>query len=341
MTSPCQRAKGGLVAAIGIRRDRWPGTVDLLIGKGPLMLMLLLIAITESSSAVPTLSADLLRSFPAEDRYPCWSPDGTQIAFQSNRSGNTDLYVMDRDGEEVRQITSHQAGDYYPTWTPDGKGLIFSTDRNGRAELGRQDLDVYSIDVDTGKLTALVTDGANEIFPRMSPDGNKVAYVSDHVSDRRVYHLMVRDLATQSDLNLTPMEFEAFDPVWSPEGDQLVYSAPNPLTKDNKYDLFLVNADGTGTRVLTSNPDHDFNADWSPDGFTLAYQAPVNGVVQIHLFDLETGDSYPVTEVAAHNDSPNWSPDGSEIAFVSQRDGNLEIYRMNADGSDVVRLTNQ
>ena len=69
---------------------------------------------------------NLSRSPQSEDRYPCWSPDGTRIAFTSNRDGPYNLYVMDADGENVKRIVKSEAVCYMPSWqrTPDGERII-------------------------------------------------------------------------------------------------------------------------------------------------------------------------------------------------------------------------
>ena len=74
-----------------------------------------------------------------DDEQPQWSPDGSRIAFKSNRNGadNYDLYVMDADGRNLARITSHPAPDHDPSWMPDGESLVFSSGRDSRSDLYR------------------------------------------------------------------------------------------------------------------------------------------------------------------------------------------------------------
>lgn len=74
---------------------------------------------------------------PADDRYPAWSPDGSKIAFTSNRDGNQEIYVMDIDGKNKRNLTNTPSEDEHPTWAPDAAMIAFQSDRGGTTEIWR------------------------------------------------------------------------------------------------------------------------------------------------------------------------------------------------------------
>jgi len=76
-----------------------------------------------------------LTNHPAQDVYPAWSPDGTKIAFRSNRDGNFEIYVMNADGSNPRNLTRHPARDEYPAWSPDGTKIAFMSWRDGNREI--------------------------------------------------------------------------------------------------------------------------------------------------------------------------------------------------------------
>src|SRR5436305_10206918 len=69
------------------------------------------------------------------DSYPMFSPDGKKIAFESNRSGNFEIYTMDIDGAHIKQLTNDTAFDGTPAWSPDGKQIVFASERDSDPEI--------------------------------------------------------------------------------------------------------------------------------------------------------------------------------------------------------------
>ena len=91
--------------------------------------------------------ASQLTDNPGEDWNPSWSPDGTSLAFASNRNGNWDIYTMNSDGTQVTQLTDNPSSDLEPVWSPDGARLAFTSNRNGG-------LEVFLIDISGRTVTA-------------------------------------------------------------------------------------------------------------------------------------------------------------------------------------------
>lgn len=105
---------------------------------------------------------------PADDLLPAWSPDGRWIAFVSTRDGNPEIYLMRRDGSDLRRLTDDPGGDWRPAWLPDGSGLVFTSDRAGSNDLYRLALDE---DMRPGDLTQLTASPGDERDPAVAPDG--------------------------------------------------------------------------------------------------------------------------------------------------------------------------
>jgi hypothetical protein len=110
--------------------------------------------------------------------------------------------------------------------------------------------------------------------------------------------------------------------------------------RDGNFEIYVMNADGSGVTRLTNNPADDRFPSWSPDGKRIAFTSDRDGNREIYVMNADGSGVTRLTNSPAPDGVPSWSPDGKRIAFDSERDGNREIYVMNADGSGVTRLTN-
>ena len=110
---------------------------------------------------------------PASDVDPAWSPDGTKIAFQSDRDGHAEIYVMNADGSNAVRLTNDAAYDAEPAWSPDGTKIAFTSERTGN-------LEIFVMNADGSGVTQLTSAGNGErhSHPAWYPDGRKIAFVA-------------------------------------------------------------------------------------------------------------------------------------------------------------------
>jgi Tol biopolymer transport system component len=199
-----------------------------------------------------------------DDENPRWSPDGTRIAFKSNRNGasNYDLYVMDADGRNPVRITDDPANDHDPAWMPDGQSLVFMSERGSRGDLYR----VWLSDLSVERLTDHFEGHA--IMPNVSPDGAWVAFAAQTLprDGGWTFQIHVLELATKM---TWPFDESgpACWPSWSPDGQSIAHVSLN----QEPSVIQTLNSFGTSPEPLPGDPDRwHYYPDWSPDGRLLA-----------------------------------------------------------------------
>ncbi len=132
---------------------------------------------------------------------PAFSPDGSRIAFVSQRDGNAEIYIMNADGTGSTRVTNDPQPDGRPSFTPDGQALVFHSARNG----GKQQ--IWAVNVDGSGVTQLTRDSVNS-SPTISPDGQTIAYVSTRNKDTDIW-LMARDGSNQRQFTRSPQQRES------------------------------------------------------------------------------------------------------------------------------------
>jgi uncharacterized protein YjdB len=125
-------------------------------------------------------------------------------------------------------------------------------------------------------------------------------------------------------------------PVLSPDRTRIAFSS-NRGNRDGNFDLFVMNADASDIRRLTSERGTDGEPAWTPDGASIVFTSARSGVPQLYVISADSGEARPLTTSAGGNQSPAISPDGGTVAFVSLRDGAPRVYRVRLDGSGETR----
>jgi 7,8-dihydropterin-6-yl-methyl-4-(beta-D-ribofuranosyl)aminobenzene 5'-phosphate synthase len=126
-------------------------------------------------------------------------------------------------------------------------------------------------------------------------------------------------------------------PSWSPDGTRIAFNSK----RDGNWELYVMNADGTGLHRLTDSPEWELFPAWSPDGRMIAFRSGRAGVFEgdIHVIRPDGTDERRVTTDAGMEEDPVWSPDGRHIAFQSMKEGTFDIYIVDRDGGNWVKLT--
>ncbi len=229
-----------------------------------------------------------------------WSPDGSAIAFNSDRRGDMNLWLRTIAGGKERQLTTGPGGDYQPSWSPDGRSLAFFSARAGNA-------DIWSLSLSDGKLRQLTTDRGTDTNPFYSPDGRTIAFMSDREGRNELW-LMQADGSRQRKL------YEG-----TVGGHFLRW------TEDGKGIMCLIES-GAAAEVLTVPVDggaagrvppvaSGAHLSLSPDGRLLL---DVRGHKSLWVHPLDGRPAYRIFEFADPDvriDYPVWSSDGRWVLF--------------------------
>lgn len=175
------------------------------------------------------------------DSAPAWSPDNTQIAFareykDQNEQWLEEIWLMNFDGTNKRQITALEGRS--PQFLPDGRILFQSKSSPSQISIA---------DIDGSNVIQLTNDDTNNMQPKISPDGSKIAYLSNRDGNQEVY---VMNLDGTNQQRVTKNSIQEWDPVWSPDGSKVFFSSQNV---HGFYDIYKANIDGTSKEKVLEN----------------------------------------------------------------------------------------
>jgi len=298
----------------------------------------------------------------------CTAPGGSpeehwsqsKVVFDSERDGNFEIYVINADGSNQQRLTKWERGDQYPAWTPDGTRIAFTS-------WGREDgpRAIFTMDPDGSNVTRCRSCGS------WSPDGKRILFQADDAED---IFIMDADGSNVQRLTTTPGAGKfSSGGAWSPDGSWIAFSSNRDGDGDTDGDIYVMAADGSNVKRLTDTPGKQFSGrpQWSPDGKWILFESTRDQdsdkwleVAELYVMDTDGSNVQRLTYTTDRGGSfmGVWSPDARKIAFVSgpvaktqtgdenrralvsgdvsrQWFDSREIYVMDADGSNVQRLT--
>jgi Tol biopolymer transport system component len=273
------------------------------------------------------------------DRHPTFAPDGRRFVFDSSVD-RRQMFLATLDSDEMVQIETGLARSSWPSWSPvsGDERILFVGRTDG-------DWELYTMWDDGTDLVRLTDNDSEEIQPRVSPDGRTVAFASDLGEDERDddYEIWLTDARAPSEwVRLTDNQTDDWHPAWSPDGSKLAFASKQD--QDGSWDIYVMNANGTGEMRLTTDSAEDSYPAWSPDGKRIAFYSERTGDGDIYVMDVSNGLGVTALVTSDGFDcSPAWSPDDRALAFASARDHGgtyaTEIYLLDLLSENVSRLT--
>lgn len=240
-------------------------------------------------------ATNLTKSPGSHQRYPSWSPDGTQIAFTSDRDGAYNLFVMRADGGSVRQLTSIRAPQavYFPGWSGDGRRIVFGL-------AGCEPALMCEVDSGDGEAYRVLGEGRD---PNLSPDGKLLAFTQYVESG---YAVFLKEIDSGRVMRLTEREnaIGAVTPTFSPDGKSILYSDAT----GTGLELYCVSVASGETVQLTTLGQFATCAAWSPDMRWISFRV---------------------------TDEDFWNrADRMALAYSERRPDKRPVWIMRADGSE-------
>ena len=176
---------------------------------------------------------------------PDWSPAGNRIVFTGMKNGRSDIYVYTLDTETLIPLTNDMFTDSEPSWSSDGSCVVFVSDREDCTDVrtaGTVDMprkrdyihDIYTISVSTGMVERLTNDGSMEKSPQFSPDGTKLAYVSN---ENGIDNIFIMDLDSKTSYPITNLLTGISQMSWSNDGSRIAFSS----FFNGGYDIYVLN----------------------------------------------------------------------------------------------------
>jgi len=263
----------------------------------------------------------------------------TLDAFESHPDFEVAFATLPGEGDEATRVTHDPGRDWFPDLSPDHASLVWQSDRSGKFEIYGLSAASGFDDLGTGLRQLTTTPGkAESTLPVFSPDGSKIAFVSDRDGKPGLY-VMAPDGSDVQRVGTFVATLES-RPSWAPDGTRIAFAGT--AKGKGKSDILVADLTSGKTRKIGASPKNEIEPAWSPDGKHILFfrgvtvwvmKAKGTGAHKLIKYD-EKGD---VLVDAAYQ--ADWSPDGTGVVYVANRPDGSSLFIVDADGSNPLRLT--
>lgn len=254
----------------------------------------------------------------------------SKIIFVSDRTGHKEIWYMDADGSNQKQLTHFDSISIMPGISPDGTKVAFTSFAKGNPA-------IFVFSVETGRRLPFYNQVASmNATPDFTPDGKQIVYSSTASGYAQIY---IANVDGSNLRRITNSRFIEVEPKVNPKtGAEMVFVSG----RSGPQQIFRMNMDGANVERLTPGEGEASNPCWHPDGQAIVYawtRGFATGNFNIFIMDVATRTYNQLTHGAGRNENPSWAPDGRHIAFMSTRSGAPQIWTMLADGTQLRQLT--
>lgn len=254
----------------------------------------------------------------------------TKIVMSCDRSGKKEIYMMDFDGTDIKQITTHKSIAMAPAWSPDGTKIAYSV--YTRRSDNVKNLDLYEYDFKTNMIRMLSNRKGMNSGSVYTNDGKGIVLTMSFMGNPEIF-LFKNDDRTVTRLT-NSFGFDV-DPTISPDGKKIAFVS----SRSGMPMVFKMNMDGSQVERLTYAGRYNATPSWSPTNNKIAFAGWIDKSFDIFIMNPDGSNIERLTKGQGNNEDPHFSPDGQMIVFSSNRTGQENIYVMNIDGTFVRRLT--
>jgi TolB protein len=250
----------------------------------------------------------------------------TRITFTTNSTGNSEIYCIDPDGNDLFQVTRNKSINLSPTWSPDGTKIYFTSYKDSSP-------DIFIYNLEDNSVKPIAKKGMN-ITPCVSPDGKKLTFSKSFDGDPEI---VIFDLERKTEKRITNTQGVDTGPTFSPNGQEIAFVSD----RGGNPQIYIMDADGADIRRLSKVGDYNTSPDWSPRGDWIVYHSRREGTFDLWIIRPDGNDEHALTGEAGNNEDPSFARDGRHIAFISSRDGERSLYITDITGRSVNKVLTQ
>ncbi len=261
------------------------------------------------------------------------------VVSRSTRPQEKEIFIMDWDGANSRQISSHRSIAQSPTWSYDGKSIAYSAFAYHTNEKTRN-MDLFTYDVESGRRFLVSYRRGINSGASFTPDNRHLLLTISNAGNPDVYR-MNKDGKGLERLTTAKNGEMNVEPSMSPDGSKIAFSS----TRSGRPMIYVMNSDGSNIKRLTFAGEYNSTPSWSPDGKKITFAGLDKTHYDIFVMDADGTNMVRLTSAKktsgkmADNEDPTFSPDGRHVLFRSNRTGKYQLYIVTTDGETERRVT--